>query len=382
MIAAGRVKAVFEKNFERGVEVGAAVSIWEQGRETISLYQGWMEAARTRPWEHDTMVLVWSATKGLSSACLLHAVEQAGLDLSARVSDFWPEFAQNGKTHLTLAEIASHRAGLAALDDKTASLLDHASVIAAVEKQKPLWALGDGHGYGPRTYGFIVDEIVRRLSGRPLGQYWRSTFGDPLGLDLWIGVPVEQQNRVAQMLAARPGCGDAETPFAEAMATPGSLTREAFTAPAGLLGASAMNTPEVRSASLPSLGGIGSASSLAKFYAMLAQGGEWQGRTYFSPQALAWMTTRLAQGPDKTLQTETSFSAGFMLDPLDEHGRKKRHTFGPSLLSFGHPGAGGSLAFADPENGVGFAYVMNQMEMGVLPRTRAVSLVQAFYDFP
>ncbi len=382
MTAVERVQAVFERNFERGVEVGAAVSVWEQGRETISLYRGWMDAARTRPWEHDTMVLIWSATKGLSSACMLHALEQAGLDLSARVSDFWPEFAQNGKTHLTVAEIASHRAGLAALDDKTATLLDHSSVIAAVEKQKPLWELGEGHGYGPRTYGFIVDEIVRRLAGRPLSEYWRSTFGDPLGLDLWIGVPPEYHSRVAQMLAARPGCGDAESAFAEAMASPGSLTRQAFTAPAGLLGASAMNAPEVRSASLPSLGGIGSASALAKFYALLASGGEWEGKTYFSPQALEWMTTRLAQGPDKTLQTETSFSAGFMLDPLDGEGRKKRYTFGPSLRAFGHPGAGGSLAFADPENGVSFAYVMNQMEMGVLPRTRAVSLVQAFYDFP
>lgn len=382
MTASERVKAVFERNFERGVEVGAAVSIWEQGREIVSLHQGWMDAGRTQPWNHDTMVLVWSATKGLSSACLLHALEAAGLDLSARVSDFWPEFAQNGKAHLTIAEITSHRAGLAALDDRTASLLDHASVVAAVEKQKPLWEVGAGHGYGPRTYGFIVDEIVRRLSGQPLNAYWRSQFGIPLDLDLWIGVPQEHHDRIAQMLAAKAGCGDAETPFTEAMANPGSLTRAAFTAPAGLQGASAMNAPEVRAASLPSLGGIGSASALAKFYAMLSMGGEWEGKTYFSSQALGWMTTRLAQGPDKTLQTETAFSAGFMLDPLDEGGKKKRHTFGPSLKAFGHPGAGGSLAFADPENAVSFAYVMNQMEMGVLPRTRAVSLVQAFYDFP
>lgn len=382
MTAVERVQAVFERNFERGVEVGAAVSIWEDGREVVSLHQGWMDAARSRPWEHDTMVLVWSATKGLSSACMLHALEGAGLDLSARVSDFWPEFARNGKAHLTIAEIASHRAGLAALDDKTATLVDHASVVAAVENQAPLWELGAGHGYGPRTYGFIVDEIVRRLSGRSLSEYWRAEFAEPLGLDFWIGVPREHHERIAQMLAARAGCGDAESAFTEAMATPGSLTREAFTSPAGLQGASAMNTPEVRSGSFPSMGGIGSAGSLAKFYAMLSLGGEWEGRRFFSPQAIEWMTTRLAQGHDKTLQTETAFSAGFMLDPLNGEGGKKRHTFGPSLKAFGHPGAGGSLAFADPENRVSFAYVMNQMEMGVLPRTRAVSLVQAFYDFP
>jgi CubicO group peptidase (beta-lactamase class C family) len=140
-----------------------------------------------------------------------------------------------------------------------------------------------------------------------------------------------------------------------------------------------MNAPAVRSASLPSLGGIGSASALSKFYAMLAAGGEFEGRRYFSEQAMAWMTTPLAQGLDRTLQTETAFSAGFMLDPVDAEGRKKRTTFGPSVTAFGHPGAGGSLAFADPESGLGFAYVMNQMETGVLPKARAIQLVQALY---
>lgn len=382
MTAADRVRAAFARNFDRGVEVGAAVSVWEHGREIVSCCHGWRDAARSVPWDHDTLVLVWSATKGLASACVLHALEQSGLDLSARVADFWPAFAQAGKAHLTVGEVVSHRAGLAALDDQTAGLLDHDAVAAAIERQPPLWELGDGHGYGPRTYGFIADEIVRRLAGRPLGAYWRKSFGDPMGLDLWIGLPEDEHGRVAQMLAARAGCGGPEEAFGQAMATPGSLTRLAFSAPAGPLGASAMNAPGVRSASLPSLGGIGSASALAKFYAMLASGGQWNGQTYFSPQALGWMTTRLAQGLDKTLRTETAFSAGFMLDPIDPAGRKTRAIFGPALTAFGHPGAGGSLAFADPESGLSFAYVMNQMEQGVLPRSRALLLVQALYDFP
>lgn len=141
-----------------------------------------------------------------------------------------------------------------------------------------------------------------------------------------------------------------------------------------------MNAPAVRSASLPSLGGIGSAAALAKFYSMLANDGEFDGRRYFSEQAIGWMTTPLAQGLDLTLRTETAFSAGFMLDPTDVEGRKKRRIFGPSRFAFGHPGAGGSLAFADPESGLGFAYVMNQMETGVLPKARAIALVQALYD--
>jgi CubicO group peptidase (beta-lactamase class C family) len=377
--AVERVEEAFERNFNTGREVGASIAVWQHGREALCFCRGWRDGAKTQPWTPDTLVLVWSATKGLSSACVLHALEAAGLDLTVRVADFWPQFAQAGKEFLTVGEVVSHRAGLAALDDKTASLLDHDAVVAAIEKQAPLWQAEAGHGYGPRTYGFLADEIVRRLSGRKLGDYWRSVFGEPLGLDLWIGLPEEQHARVAQMLAARAGCSDAEEEFTKALADPSSLTRAAFSAPAGPLGATAMNAAAVRSASLPSLGGIGSASALAKFYSMLANGGEFEGRRYFSEQANGWMTTPLAQGLDRTLRTETAFSAGFMLDPVDGEGRKKRHIFGPSRTAFGHPGAGGSLAFADPESGLGFAYVMNQMETGVLPKSRAILLVQSLY---
>ncbi len=181
------------------------------------------------------------------------------------------------------------------------------------------------------------------------------------------------------MLAARMGAADSTGEFAAALANPKSLTRAAFSSPAGPLGATAMNTPAVRAASLPSLGGIGSATALAEFYQMLALGGEMDGRQFFSAQAIEWMTTPLAQGHDRTLQTETAFSAGFMIDPVATDGRKNRALFGPSRSAFGHPGAGGSLAFADPENGLGFAYVMNQMETGVLPGRRALQLVDALY---
>ena len=374
-----RVEAAFESNFQSGREVGASVAVWQDGREALCFCQGWRDAGRTVPWTPDTLVLVWSATKGLSSACVLHALEAAGLDLSVRVADFWPQFAQAGKEFLTVGEVVSHRAGLAALDDKTASMLDHEAVVAAIEKQAPHWQADEGHGYGPRTYGFLADEMVRRLSGRTLGEYWRVAFGEPLGLDLWIGLPESQHARVAQMIAARAGSSEGEAEFTKALADPASLARAAFAAPAGPLGATAMNAPAVRSASLPSLGGIGSASALAKFYSVLANGGEFEGRRFFSEQAMDWMTTPLAQGLDRTLCTETAFSAGFMLDPVDAEGRKKRHIFGPSVTAFGHPGAGGSLAFADPQSGLGFAYVMNQMETGVLPKARAIQLVQALY---
>jgi CubicO group peptidase (beta-lactamase class C family) len=380
--AAGRVRAIFECNFVRGAEVGASVAVWQDGQQAFCLCSGWRDAAQEAPWTPETMVLVWSATKGLSSACVLHALERSGHDLLTRVSEFWPEFGQNGKQDVTVGEVVSHRAGLSALIDKTAAVRDHDAVIRAIESQAPLWESRKEHGYSPRVYGFLADEFVRRLAGKPLGDYWRENFGEPMGLDLWIGLPQSLHHRAAQMIAARAGCGDSEDEFSQAMATPGSLTQEAFSTPSGAISPSAMNSPALRSASLPSLGAIGSADSLAKFYAMLSLGGLWDGRQYFSDRAMAWMTTRLAQGIDKTLRTETAFSAGFMMDPLSASGRKKRHLFGPSLSAFGHPGAGGSLGFADPENRLGFAYVMNQMESGVLPKSRALALVHALYDFP
>jgi CubicO group peptidase (beta-lactamase class C family) len=377
-----RVRAAFEENFSRGTEVGAAVAIWKDGAEAFSLCGGWRDAARSLPWEPDTLVLIWSATKGLSAACVLHALEQRGVPLEARVMEFWPEFGRSGKESITVGQVLSHRAGLSALDAKDLSLLDHEGVARAIERQPPLWGEGEGHGYGPRTFGFVADEMVRRLSGgTPLGAYFRTHFAEPLDLDLWIGLPAEHHARVAQMLAARvPACPEPEDAFSEALTDPGSLTRRAFAAPGGVLGASAMNSPAVREASLPSLGGIGSASSLAKFYAVLASGGTWQGAPYLGGRAFDHMTHTLAQGYDKVLHVETAFSAGFMRDPVDGEGKKLRTVFGPSLQAFGHPGAGGSLAFADPETGLGFAYVMNQMEMGALPRRRALALVDALYS--
>lgn len=375
---ADRVRAAFERNFQRGAEVGASVAIWQGQEEMLCLSQGWRDAQRSIPWDNETLVLIWSATKGLASASVLHALDSSGLNLDMRVAGFWPEFAQNGKETLTIGEVLSHRAGLGALDDQNLSILDHESVIQAIEKQKPQWQ--KEHGYGPRTYGFIADEIVRRITGHTLGDYWQITFAEPLGLKLWIGLPESEHEYVAQMLAARAGCGDVEDEFHQALADPNSLTRRAFASPGGLSGISSMNSPVARSASIPSLGGIGSANSLAKFYAMLANGGEWDGIRYFSEKAMGWMTHRLAQGPDKIVRIDTAFSAGFMLDPLDASGKKERQTFGPTIAAFGHPGAGGSLGFADPENKIGFAYVMNQMESGVMPKSRALSLVQALYD--
>ena len=355
------------------------MSIWHEGREVLSLAGGWRDRAQTIPWTDDTLVLIWSITKGLAASCLLHVLAADGIGLETPVADLWPEFARNGKAAITLAELLSHRAGLMALDDPDASIFDHAAVAAAVAAQRPV-DIGANHGYHARTYGFILDELVRRRRpAHTLGSYWREQFGEPLGLDLWIGLPEELDARVASVYPARMTGGKPIDAFYDALGDQASLTRRAFGGPKGLHSVASMNTPAARRAGLASLGGIGTARALGKFYGMLANGGALDGRTYFPAHALAWMSTTLADGPDAVLCLETAFSAGFMKDPLGADGHKLRTRFGPSLRAFGQPGAGGGHAFADPERNIGFAYLMNQMELGVLPNEKSLSLVSAIY---
>jgi CubicO group peptidase (beta-lactamase class C family) len=370
---------LFAENFTRYDELGASCSVWHDGVEVLSLADGCKDRQREQRWDTETMVLFWSATKGLSAACLLHACQEHGIELTTPVAEVWPEFVQAGKGHVTIAQLLSHQAGLPALAAPT-PVMDHDAVAAALAASAPAWPLSDGgHGYHPRTFGFLVDETLRRITrGRTLREYWCEEFAKPLDLEVWIGLPPERVHEPASIFPAKnsPPKGDA---FYTAFLTPSSLTSRAFASPRGLHSVASMNAPEARAASFGAFGGVGTARGLAKFYAMLAEGGALEDRRWFTPHSMGWMTTTLTQGPDRVLLLETAFSAGFMRDPVDAAGRKKRTNFGPSMSAFGHPGAGGSHAFADPENRISFAYVMNQMEPGVLPGPKSLRLVDAVY---
>ncbi|PYJ09061.1 MAG: esterase [Verrucomicrobia bacterium] len=369
-----RLAELFDENFSRFGELGAAVSIWQNGKSILELHGGFRDSAREIPWAADTIVLFWSATKGLGSACLLHLLQERQIELTRRVAEFWPEFAQAGKGAITFGQLLSHQAGLCALDEPV-DVTDYPAAIAALEKQAPLWPPGTGHGYHARTFGFLLDELVRRIAGITMSEYWEKNFADPLELDIWIGLPDSQQGRVATIYAAKAGGTATPAAFYRDLATPGTLVRKAFTSPRGLHAVSDMNRPENRARPFVSFGGIGSATSLAKFYAMLANGGELDGRRFFATATIAQMTTTLASGHDRVFQIPTAFSAGFMKDPSGT----TRRLFGPSSVAFGHPGAGGSHAFADPEHGISFAYVMNQMEQSLLPNEKSLRLVDAIY---
>ena len=369
-----RLVELFDNNFAHFGELGAAISVWQHGKPLVELDGGFRDSKREHPWTADTIVLFWSATKGLGSACLLHALQEYGIELDQRVAEFWPEFAQAGKNEITLAQLLSHQAGLSALDQPV-DILNYDAVIAALERQKPLWPPGTAHGYHARTFGFLIDECVRRITGMRIAQYWRQRFAEPLALDIWIGLPATELKRVAPIYAAKAGGEQTPPEFYRQLATPGTLVKKTFSSPAGLHSIAAMNTAENRALNIVSFSGIGSASALAKFYGMLANGGEIEGTRYFKAETISQMTTPLASGIDRILQIPTAFSAGFMKDPPEA----SRRIFGPSASAFGHPGAGGSNAFADPENGIGFAYVMNQMEQSLMPNEKSLRLIDAIY---
>ena len=368
------LEPLFRENFEKLGELGAAISVWQHGKPIVDLHGGFRDARREHPWTDDTIVLIWSAIKGIGSACLLHVLQQHKIDIAQRVAEFWPEFAQAGKENITLAQLLSHQAGLCALD-RQVDVLDYLTVIDALEKQKPLWPPGTAHGYHARTFGFLIDELVRRIAGKTISDYWRENFAEPLQLDLWIGLPEKENARAATIYPAKAGKPPEPAKFYADLATPGTLVRKAFTSPYGLHAVSAMNDPSNRAHPNASFGGFATANSLAKFYAMLANGGELAGRRFFTDETLPWMTTTLTDGIDRVFQIPTAFSAGFMKDSRES----KRRIFGRSTSSFGHPGAGGSHAFADPENGIAFAYVMNQMEQSLLPNEKSLRLVDAIY---
>jgi CubicO group peptidase (beta-lactamase class C family) len=285
---------------------------------------------------------------------------------------------------MTFAHLLSHTSGLSALDERV-PIFNYEAVIEALERQQPLWEPGTQQGYHARTFGFLMDEIVRRITGvDSLGEYFRETIGSPLGLDFWIGLPTAQHERVASVFPGKISIAGADQPFLKAFSTSGTITQRTFSSPMGLNAVSDFNQPETWKQGYASMGGVSSARGLGQFYAMLAQGGRWAGREVVPASVIALLSQKLSQSEDLVLCTPIAFAAGVMQDPVqtdpDLPAGKLRQHYGPSLQAFGHPGAGGCLAFADPENGISFAYAMNQMEVGALPGAKSIGMIERLYQ--
>jgi CubicO group peptidase (beta-lactamase class C family) len=317
-----------------------------------------------------TLVAVYSATKAHAAATLLHVLSRKGLDEETPVGEVWRNFPL---PDASFGELLSHQCGLAALD-AVADVFDHRAVIDAVERQMPEWEPGEGHGYHPRTFGFLLDECVRRLDGRSLGEVWNEEIARPAGIDFWIGLPEREWGRVAKLIPGRAKPSVYEEGFYAAFNTPDSITRRAFSSPRGLHAIAEMNEPKAWAAALSAMGGVGTARGLAKFYqfAIGAMDGPFPAGVR---KALAGLRI---SGDDKVLLRETAITCGCQKDPLDAAGEKTRKIYGESVGAFGHPGAGGSHGFGDPAGGFSFSYVMNQMELSVMPGERCAGLVERF----
>ncbi len=368
----GKVLEVFERNFRDRGELGASISVWWDGAELISEGHGWCEREQLRKWTNKTLVPVYSATKVPAAASLLLALEGRGLSADTPVREVWPAFpvVDAGFSHLL-----SHQCGLAILDQK-AGVFDHAEVVAAIEAQVPAWKLGEGHGYHPRTFGALVDEPVRRLTGQTLGNFWREKIAAPLGLDFWIGLPEGEWLRVARLYPGKAAKDDLADGFYKQLTTSGTFTRRAFSSPRGLHAIHEMNEPRAWSAGLPALGGVGTASALAKFYQAAIGSIE----SPLSPAVRHALATPVSAADDRVLLRPTVFTCGAQQDPADDTGKKLRQLYGPSMSAFGHPGAGGSHGLGDPETGISFAYVMNQMDLSVMPGLKCLEMVEALFS--
>ncbi len=367
------VREAFAANFTLRGERGAAMAVYHHGRLVVDLWGGTADADATeeqgRPWTRDTAVLLRSATKGVATTAVLLLADRGLIDLDAPVRDYWPEFAAAGKERITTRQLLCHQAGVAALDTPltAAQAEDQITGPASLAAQRPWWEPGTAHGYHAQTFSWLVAELVRRTDGRSLGTLLAEDVTELLDLDLWIGLPDDRQAQVGRIAALEPPKTPAgalrarpRADIAAVYADPASLTSRAF---ATVSPSPDENAPAWRAAELPASNGIATARALAGFYDALASG------RILSSRMLAEARSEHSSGPDRVLLARTRFGLGFML-----HGPASPMS---SPAAFGHPGRGGTLAFADPDLDLAFAYVTNGMHPTVTSDPRAQALVHA-----
>jgi CubicO group peptidase (beta-lactamase class C family) len=352
------VREALEENLRSRGELGAAVAICLEGRPVVDLWAGWADERRTRPWERDTLVAVFSVGKAMAALCVLMLAERGAIDLDAPVATYWPEFAASGKRDVTVRMVLSHRAGLPAIRREVGDheIYDWERMASTLAAEAPWWEPGTAHGYHVNTFGFLTGELVRRVSGDRIGAFLRREVAGPLGADFHIGLGAEHDERTADyVFAAQPPApaddGLAGEPV-EMDAERLLLLGRTYLNPPALSGIGTVNTRAWRAAEIPSTNGHATARAVARIYSALAGGGAIDGVRLVSRETIEAATAEASSGPDIVLGRSSRFGLGFQLTQPERR-------LGPNAGSFGHFGAGGSLGFADPEAGLSFAYAMN-----------------------
>jgi CubicO group peptidase (beta-lactamase class C family) len=396
------VRDTFQANFDAGVEVGAAFGAYHRGEKVVDLWGGIADARTQEPWKEDTLVLVYSTTKGVVAMCANRLAQQGAIDVEAPVARYWPEFAQAGKESVTVADLLSHRAGLAWVDGTMSfdDMVRWDPVVEALERQAPSWSPGTAHGYHATTYGWLVGEVVRRVTGKSVGAYLRSEIADPLGADFFIGLPSSEEPRVARLvsfieglssgtatlssqLGDEPQAGPDIAELAELAKSyfaPDGPLFKAMSAPGGALtDEEVWHSPRLHAAEIPAANGICDARSLALLYgACVDEVKTPSGQTFriMSPGQVDRAVQQQTKGPDEVLLgLDIQWGLGFNVNSgiIGAAGLG-----GPR--AFGHFGMGGSAGWADPDLELGMGYVMNRMDIGTTGDTRSFRLMRACID--
>jgi len=370
----------FERNFTERGELGASLCVMLGGSTVVDLWGGTADPSRGTPWQRDTLSTVFSCTKGAVALCAHRLASLGKLDLDAPIRELWPEFAREEKRDATVRMALDHTLGQPVfrtlLEPGGCTRWDY--MVERLEAEPPFWKPGTRHGYHMISFGWTVGELVRRASGRPLGEFFRAEIAEPLGIDFWIGLPEEHEPRVAPVSLAVPAPGTALGEFTQTMLTqPQSIQALSVLN----LGGFDPNSRACHAAQIGGAGGISNARGLAGMYAPLANGGELGSVKLVDRLAFDRMReVSSATHEDATLLLPMRFALGFVKS-IDNRRRARgdRDSAIVSAAAFGHGGAGGSLGFADPEEGLSFGYTMNRMGLGVLLNERGQSLVDAVY---
>ena len=376
------VEAAFRENVTERGELGAACAVQHRGEAVVDLWGGYRDRDRTEPWTADTLVLVFSTTKGVAAAAVAHARSTGLFDYDDRVAAHWPSFGRAGKASVTVRQLLGHQAGLAAVDGTLtpADVADREALVDRLAAKRPDWEPGARHGYHAWSLGWYESELLRRTDpeGRTLGAYVADELFDPLGADFFVGLPSSvDADRVAEIepfgaLDLLRSLGSFPPGLLLALANPYSTTSRAMN-PFDVSTPAALNEPEWRALEVPAGNGVGTVRALARLYGDLATGGARLGVDADTLGALAAPGVPPRDGTrDVVLKTDTSYSLGYW-KPFDGF------DFG-TPAAFGAPGAGGSFAFADPGRELGFAYAPNRMGTHVWDDPRETALRDAVRD--
>jgi CubicO group peptidase (beta-lactamase class C family) len=373
----------FRRNFAQRGDLGAAVAITVAGVPVVDLWGGYADADRTAPWTENTIAVVMSCTKGATALCAHMLAAEGELDFDAPVTRYWPEYGQAGKDATLVRHLLNHQAGVPAVRTplEPGAFYDQQRMASVLAAEEPWWEPGTAYGYHGFTFGFLVGELVRRITGTSLGAFFRGEVAEPLGIDFSIGLAASEHGRVSHLNPAPPPApGDAVPPFlVKAMVDPTSVQALMMVNTGGHFVPEAWDSPAALEAEIPAAGGVGNARSLAAMYAPLATDGR-VGRVAFSAADIARMgQVQSAVGTDRVLLGPGRWGLGFMKGAATPAGVEPPARIVLSESAFGHLGHGGSIGFADPSAGVSFAYVMNQMAPDAGLSATGQSLVDAMY---